>query len=98
MAAPLKLIVNREAPRLAVPVLRDIRWFKDAAHVAQALSPERPVLCFSPEALALRAAAFLGGFPGEVSYAVKANSHETVIARLAASRLEVFDVASIEEM
>jgi len=72
--------------------------FEDAFEVARALAPDHPVLCFAPDVLAATARAFLRGFPGEVSYAVKANSLEQVIATLAGAGIEVFDVASVEEM
>lgn len=72
--------------------------FVDAADVAARLSPDTPVHCFSPSVLKAKLAVFRDGFPGEVSYAVKANDGEHVLAALAANGLAVFDVASLEEM
>ena len=72
--------------------------FVDAADVAARLNPDTPVHCFSPSVLKARLAQFRDGFPGEVSYAVKANDGEHVLAALAANGLAVFDVASLEEM
>ena len=72
--------------------------FADAADVASKLVPDTPVHCFSPTALKARLAVFRDGFPGEVSYAVKANDGAHVLAALAANGLAVYDVASLEEM
>jgi len=72
--------------------------FVDAADVATKLVPDTPVHCFSPSRLKARLALFRDGFPGEVSYAVKANDGEHVLAALAAGGLAVYDVASLEEM
>jgi ornithine decarboxylase len=62
------------------------------------LNPQRPVFCFSPQALGATVARFRKGFPGEVSYAVKANGATMVLAAMAEAGIGVFDVASIEEM
>ena len=53
------------------------------------LAPDMPVFCCSATALRARAALFLQGFPGDVSYAVKANPAPHVLATLPnpASRL-----------
>jgi ornithine decarboxylase len=72
--------------------------FADAADVATKLNPDTPVHCFSPSLLKAKLAVFRDGFPGEVSYAVKANDGEHVLAALAANGLAVYDVASLEEM
>ena len=72
--------------------------FDDAADVAASLVPEAPVFCYSAQALRGRAYAFLSGFPGEVAYAVKANSDPEVLLTLAACGIDTFDVASVEEM
>lgn len=72
--------------------------FVDAAEVATVLAPEQPVFCYSAEALRGRVDSFLSGFPGEVSYAVKANSDAGIILAVAACGIETFDVASVEEM
>ncbi|MHA6345785.1 type III PLP-dependent enzyme, partial [Roseivivax sp. CAU 1761] len=60
--------------------------------------PDRPVFFFSPTALARSAARFRAGFPGQVTYAVKANPAPEVLSGLSAAGLEAFDVASPEEM
>ncbi|MCL3882297.1 alanine racemase [Marivita sp. GX14005] len=51
-----------------------------------------------PDALATQAQRFLSGFPGRVSYAVKANPDEVVLRYLALAGVDTFDVASVEEM
>lgn len=60
--------------------------------------PDVPVLYLSPKALQGRAHAFQAGFPGLVTYAVKANPHPNVIDNLVAAGLHAFDVASPAEM
>ena len=72
--------------------------FEDAADLARRLMPEDPVLCFSEEALRERVRAFADGFPGELSYAVKANPDELVLRAAAAAGVTVFDVASVHEI
>ncbi|ETW11166.1 Orn/DAP/Arg decarboxylase 2 [Roseivivax marinus] len=61
-------------------------------------APDRPVLYFEPAALHAAAARFRAGFPGEVTYAVKANPAPEVVETLAAAGLAAFDVASPAEM
>jgi ornithine decarboxylase len=72
--------------------------FEDAAAVALSLAPEAPIFCYSAEVVHSRAYCFLTGFPGEVAYAVKANSDPDVLLTLAACGIDTFDVASVEEM
>lgn len=65
------------------------------------LSRERPdtvQLYFSPSVLQATAARFRAGFPGLVTYAVKANPSAEVLANLSAAGITAFDVASPEEM
>ena len=91
--------VSARAPARSVKFQTPHRLtFADAADVAAKLSPDTPVHCFSPTLLKAKLAVFRDGFPGEVSYAVKANDGEHVLAALAANGLAVFDVASLEEM
>jgi ornithine decarboxylase len=70
----------------------------DAMDVARRMQPEQPVFCFDRSALADRVEAFLTGFPGEVSYAVKANPSPEVLLTMAGAGLTTFDVASIKEI
>ena len=60
--------------------------------------PDAPVMFFSPQVLQATARRFLDGFPGLVSYAVKANPRAEVLENLVAAGLRVFDVASPAEM
>ncbi len=60
--------------------------------------PEAPVMFFSPSALQALARRFIDGFPGLVTYAVKANPEEAVIENLAAAGIAAFDVASPAEI
>ena len=59
---------------------------------------DTPVHFFAPAILADRLARFRAGFPGLVTYAVKANPAEQVIAQLWAGGLHGFDVASPAEI
>lgn len=60
--------------------------------------PDEPVVFFDPQAVQRGAQAFAAGFPGVVSYAVKANPREEVLANLVAAGVRTFDVASPVEM
>lgn len=68
-------------------------WF--AAHGAVT---DLPVHFFAPAALDARLAQFRALFPGQVTYAVKANPADAVIARLAGQGMAAFDVASPAEI
>ncbi|MGI9481445.1 MAG: type III PLP-dependent enzyme [Hyphomicrobiales bacterium] len=70
----------------------------NALEIAQTWAPENPVLCFAPDILCNRARRFLDEFPGQVTYAVKANSTAPVVTELAGSGVLGFDVASVPEM
>ncbi len=60
--------------------------------------PDHAVMYFSPAALQATARRFLDGFPGLVTYAVKANAAPMVLDNLSAAGLDAFDVASPREM
>lgn len=60
--------------------------------------PENPVLFFAPMVLQATARRFIAGFPGMVTYAVKANPDEMVIQNLVAAGINGFDVASPAEI
>lgn len=75
----------------------DSLW-SDPVDYLRAHQPEDPVLFLSPAALQAQARRFLSGFPGLVTYAVKANPDETILANLAAAGITGFDVASPEEI
>ncbi|QFT92047.1 Lysine/ornithine decarboxylase [Roseovarius sp. THAF9] len=72
-------------------------WDTPVVHLARQ-KPDAPVLYFSPETLQTTARRFLKGFDGLVTYAVKANPGEEVLANLAAAGVRAFDVASPAEM
>jgi len=73
------------------------RWSDPVTHITRT-APDAPVLYFSPDRLQATARAFRAGFPGLVSYAVKANPGEEVLANLVAAGVTAFDVASPAEM
>lgn len=70
----------------------------DPVDYLRAVAPREPVLFLSPAALQAQARRFLTGFPGRVTYAVKANPDEAVIVNLAAAGIAGFDVASPDEI
>ena len=72
-------------------------WATPGEYLAKSDS-EAPVLFFAPGVLQATARRFLAGFPGLVTYAVKANPDEEVIQNLAAAGVRGFDVASPAEM
>jgi ornithine decarboxylase len=82
----------------------DHRWatagevFDCAGAVVGNLRPIEPAYLFSERCLARQARRFLTGFPGAVSYAVKANPEARVIRTLASCGIRHFDVASAGEV
>lgn len=72
-------------------------WAKPAEYIAHQ-RPENPVMFFAPGVLQDVARRFIDGFPGFVSYAVKANPMEVVIENLATAGLRGFHVGSVAEM
>jgi ornithine decarboxylase len=72
--------------------------FESAAAASLALKPDAPLFCFSAPQLQARAQIFLKGFPGKVTFAVKANSSSQVIKGLADAGITAWDVASVHEM
>ncbi len=73
----------------------------DRARVAtliQSTQPDDPLAILRPEVLRRTAHSFLRGFPGQVSYAVKANPAPDILHILVQSGITVFDVASVPEM
>lgn len=73
----------------------------DQARIATLIretAPDAPMAVFRPHTLALTAQAFRRGFPGQVSYAVKANPAPQVLQTLVRAGIKTFDVASIAEM
>lgn len=72
-------------------------WSDPAAYLAR-IRPEEAVLFLDPNALAHAYARFQRGFPGLVTYAVKANPERQIIDRLAALGMDAFDVASPAEI
>ena len=72
-------------------------WADPASHIARH-KPDMAQFYFSPSVLQATERRFREGFPGLVTYAVKANAGEEVLANLVASGMRAFDVASPREM
>lgn len=72
--------------------------WESPAHHLRAEAPDHPMLYFSPAVLQATYRRFARGFPGLVTYAVKANDGRIVLENLAAAGMRAFDVASPAEM
>ncbi len=71
-----------------------IKAFATPISYLKSAQPDAPVLFNAPAILHATAQRFLAGFPGLVTFAVKANPDETVITNLLAAGIKAFDVAS----
>ncbi len=72
--------------------------FESIEAVVDALTPDYPVYCLRPAALARQAQRFIALFPGTVLYAVKCNPHLLVLDTLFAAGISHFDTASLSEI
>ncbi|MDR9394395.1 MAG: type III PLP-dependent enzyme [Roseovarius sp.] len=72
-------------------------WSDPVAHLTRHV-PDTAMLYFAPSALQHTARRFQAGFAGLVTYAVKANPGDEVLANLVAAGIRAFDVASPREM
>lgn len=72
-------------------------WSDPITHLLRQ-QPDAPVLYLSPQTLQATAHRFRAGFPGLVTYAVKANDRPEVLDNLVAAGIKAFDVASPSEM
>lgn len=89
---------NPRARLAAAPRDAAIPAYASTADLVREARPELPVLCFSERLLEAQVAAFQDGFPGLLTYAVKANCDDQVMSRLARWGVHAFDVASLPEM
>lgn len=72
-------------------------WQNPVHHLSQE-NPDVPILYLCPATLQAQAQRFIAHFPGQVTYAVKANPHPAVLSNLIAAGVSGFDVASPNEM
>ncbi|WP_319826134.1 type III PLP-dependent enzyme [Thalassovita sp.] len=72
-------------------------WLTPLTHLKRH-RPDHAVMYFSPTVLQAQAQRFIQGFPGLVTYAVKANTRPEVLVNLVAAGVTGFDVASPPEM
>ncbi|MEX0283005.1 MAG: type III PLP-dependent enzyme [Paracoccaceae bacterium] len=72
-------------------------WPSPLSHLSR-VRPDHPVLYLCPSKLQATARRFQAGFPGLVTYAVKANPDRAVLENLTAAGINAFDVASPTEM
>ena len=62
-------------------------------HYIASRTPDLPILFFDPLKLRNQLDVFQKGFPGLVTYAIKANDAPEVVENLSMSGLQTFDVA-----
>lgn len=72
--------------------------FPDAHTLLRSERPENPVLCLRPQVARDAARRFVGRFPGDVFYAVKANPSPGMLDALHDGGVRHFDVASLAEV
>jgi ornithine decarboxylase len=72
--------------------------FDSVEQLLERKTTDTPVFCFYPERFRAAARHFVGHFPGEVLYAVKANPHRDVLKWLIAGGIRAFDTASLAEI
>lgn len=72
-------------------------WSTPEDHLRK-MQPDTAQLYLCPAEISRMARRFQAGFPGLVSYAVKANPVHAVLENLVAADLRAFDVASVPEM
>ena len=72
--------------------------FKSVEELVNQLRPDKPVYCIRKNSILSASRYFQKKFPGKILYAVKTNPHEEVIKTLIKSKIDQFDVASIEEI
>ena len=73
-------------------------YYQGVSEITRAMKPLEPAYLFSESCLHERVQEFKQGFPGAISYAVKANPEPRIIRALAARAIEHFDVASLGEI
>ncbi|PLW68764.1 ornithine decarboxylase [Pseudohalioglobus lutimaris] len=72
--------------------------YADCAEITGRVQPLDPLYLFCADTLRRRARCFTHGFPGQVSYAVKANPEARVLETLSSFGMQSFDVASLDEV
>jgi ornithine decarboxylase len=72
--------------------------FASALKAIESLKPVEPLYLVHPEKFTAAAKQFLGGFPGDVLYAVKANPHPVALSHLWNAGIRHFDTASLGEI
>lgn len=85
-------------PAKVVPLASRPVVHPDAGAVIRALAPSDPLYLFCGNRLDREVRRFQRGFPGLVSYAVKANPHPRVLDRVWKAGVVAFDVASLGEV
>lgn len=76
---------------------RSDNWHDPVSHLVRH-QPDDAIFYVCPAQLQANVRRFIEGFPGLVTYAVKANPGEEVLANFVAAGLRAFDVASPKEM
>lgn len=72
--------------------------FDDVGAMLRERRPVQPTYCIYPHRYRAAARHFVGGFPGRVLYAVKANDHPAILRLLYEGGVRHFDCASLPEV
>ena len=72
-------------------------WSTPEEHLRK-MQPDTAQLYLCPAEISRMARRFRAGFPGLVTYAVKANPARAVLENLVTAGVQAFDVASVPEM
>ena len=94
--SPLQHVLNPKVTEAMMTEHNHV-WDKPDTYLSKT-TPDQPVHFFVPSALDAAFQGFRQGFPGLVTYAVKANPDRRVLAQLVASGIDGFDVASPDEI
>ncbi|MFM2421966.1 MAG: hypothetical protein RL291_496 [Pseudomonadota bacterium] len=87
-----------QAAAKAAKSAASIETFADAQTLVNALKPDRPTFGLRPRAAGRAAQWFMANFPGDVAYAVKANSSPFLLGALYGAGVRHYDVASLPEI
>ena len=71
--------------------------YKNSQEYIQIAQPDSPIYLLAKDNLTHTAQKLIKNFPGEVSYAVKANPHPEILETLHSAGVDSFDVASLQE-
>lgn len=102
---PRACLAERESFAMSLPAVaqepfspQPLPRFASVADVIARYRPALPIYALFPGAFRTVAKTFVGGFPGETMYAVKANHARPVLDHVYSAGIRRFDVASLAEV